>query len=117
MKELEFPIQNAINYTCYIESFDIAHATLRIRLKHMLYPQTMALVFSWVRYWAGPVNWTGANFQIAKKEHCLAILRRLEHTQNMGDDFLINELGFRLYEAMTPSGLVQIVAREALLDS
>lgn len=116
MKELDFPIQNASAYTCYIESFDIAHATLRIRLKHMLYNQTLTLIFSWVRYWAGPVSWTGANFKVASASDCLQILHRLEHVQNMEDDFLLNDLGFRLYEAMTPSGLVQIVAREALVD-
>lgn len=117
VKEVDFPIQHAGAYTCYIESFDIAHATLRVRLKHMLHNQTMVLIFSWVRYWSGPVSWTGATFRVGTAQECLLILNRLEHLQNIRDEFLVNQLGFRLYEAMTPSGVVQIVAREVVSDS
>jgi hypothetical protein len=81
MNVFKFP--NPQHLYCTVWMYRVHHPTLAIRVHHAKVENFVWLFFTGVSYFEGPLNWKGAEFNIASRDEQLKLHQRLGH--NKGD--------------------------------
>ena len=84
-----FSIENPDEYFCRVQSY---HTSDPLSFMYVFVhppnePQKkFVILFNYVRYFAGPMTWAGANFKIAHYDDCATILKRIPGFQDYPDE-------------------------------
>jgi len=113
-------IENPEQYDCTLWHYQIGHREMLIRICSRDKPDesnTFFFHFIGVQYFAGPIEWHGASFQLGSNEDLMSILHRLGLTklhQNDPEALHLMTQMFHLFEVKTASMPVKLVASRAL---
>jgi hypothetical protein len=83
-----------------------------IRLKRQSSAEVQYIRFSGVEYFAGPMMWDNAAFELRSAEECLALLRDAGRANDHMTVEHIEQLKLRLLTVTLPNTLVCIVSKQ-----
>ncbi len=101
---------------CLIRSYTNGHSQMRIlvRNREPAFQDRFYLVFQGVRYFSGPVRWTGADFRLASDDECWERLVQLKVIE--GDPATPEETLLRLYTVELGNMAVEIISSLAYVE-
>jgi len=110
------------NYGFEVIRYLPIHSTLALRFTRESSFQEFYVEFVSVRYHAGPIVWTNANFHIASTEECADILRHIAGFTKFSTIELKNQVinvnhGYKLYISGPEPIAVKIIATGAHIFS
>jgi hypothetical protein len=108
-----FGVAQPDNVNCHVMEYHWGRNMLLIRLKRQNSPEVQYIKFGGVEYFAGPMEWTGANFTLRGAEECLQVLKDAERVGEFVTADMIKERGLSLYTAELGNSLVVIVSKSA----
>ncbi len=98
-------------YNCVVWGYTASHSQLYIRLfaSPVKLDEHLYLGFQSVRYFSGPMRWSGANFRFGNRSEILNLIQSgiIEIPDNAIDDYVS---AYRLFVAEKPSFTVRILA-------
>jgi|GEM_PF-2095778 hypothetical protein len=101
------------NVACQVMEYHWGRATLLVRLRRQNSPEVQYIRFSGVEYFAGPMVWNGAAFDLRDPEECLNVLRDAGRVNDLVDVEQLVTHGLHLYTVTLPQTLVCVVAKQA----
>jgi hypothetical protein len=93
-----FKVGQPYNVDCMVQEYRWGRRTLLLRLKRHNSPEVQYIKFSGVEYFAGPMEWTSANFGVRSDEECLALLRDAGRANEL---FTLEHLTANKYQLFT----------------
>lgn len=106
-----FTIAQPENVHCTVYTYHWGRATLVIRLKRHNSAEVQYLRFTGVEYFAGPMSWDNAAFDLRSAEECLNMLRDAGRANDHMTVEHIEQLRLHLLTVTLPNTLVCIVAK------
>ena len=99
------------NVDCIVQEYRWGRKTLLIKFKRVNSPEVQYVKFSGVEYFAGPVEWTNANFEVRSTEECLNLMRDVGRAnEHVTEEHLIAN-NLQLLTVTLPHTIVAIVAK------
>ncbi|XWX05364.1 hypothetical protein VZO05_07330 [Aggregatilineales bacterium SYSU G02658] len=111
-EENVFAINQPENVHCMVYSYQWGRANLVIRLKRQNSAEVQYIRFSGVEYFAGPMKWDNAAFDLRSAEECLSLLRDAGRANEHMTIEHVEQLQLRLLTVTLPNTLVCIVAKQ-----
>ncbi|MBZ0285721.1 MAG: hypothetical protein K8L97_33640 [Anaerolineae bacterium] len=111
------------NYWCEVVRYLPIHSALTLRFTHeSSFQEFFYVEFVEVKYHAGPIAWTNANFHIASTEECADILQHIAGFTKFSTVELKNRVinvnhGYKLYISGSEPIAVKIIATGAHIFS
>lgn len=109
MYEKIFPFEDSEKCTCHIVKYSITQSGMQIEVnlnkKRLFY-----LYFHGIKYFSGPMAWSGANFEVGSAEECQNILLGIDFPEK-GIEMLLEKKWIALYLVNTGTYRISLVAR------
>jgi len=98
-------------YNCVVWGYTASHSQLYIRLfaSPVKLDEYLYLGFQTVRYFSGPMRWSGGNFRFGSRDEILDLIQSgiIEIPKNLSDDYMSD---WRLFVAEKPGFIIRILA-------
>ncbi len=111
-QENVFAIVQPENVHCMVYTYQWGRSTLVIRLKRYNSAEVNYLRFSGVEYFAGPMAWDNAAFDLRSSEECLNLLRDAGRANEHMTVEHLEASRLQLLTVTLPNTLVCIVAKQ-----
>jgi len=98
---------------CTIMDYKWGHKVMTVRLKRENSPEIQYIKFSSVEFFAGPMMWKGADFEVLPDADCLEMLQLTGTLNDFATEKHVKTLGYKLYAVNIGEVMIQIVASKA----